>query len=81
MNGPMEAGGAMFRAFSSMFFVMSVDLLSQTFTKWCFGRMPPAPAPERLRSAGQNGFASLISIVLPLSLDRMPVTPSALPST
>src|SRR5437773_1209875 len=80
-DGPIDEGGAKFIGWSSMFLDTSVLLLSHPATKLCFGRIPPAPAPERLRSAGQNAFVSEISMVLPASLTLIPVTSSAFPST
>ncbi len=80
IQGPIEVTGAMFIGLSSMFLVASVDLLSQYWRKLCFGRMPPAAAPARLRTAGQNTFANLIVMVLPASVTVSPAIVSVLPS-
>src|SRR6266851_10141510 len=65
MNGPIETVGLSFIGLSSMFFVTSVVLLSQTVLNFALGRMPPAPAPPRPAIAGQNTFSSVIVMVLP----------------
>src|SRR3979409_2521020 len=70
----------MFSGLSSMFLVVSVDLLSQYGRKLCFGMIPPAAAAARLRVAGQNTFANLIVIVLPPPVTVSPLIVSALPS-
>src|SRR5260221_13240332 len=80
IHGPIDVGGAMFSGLSSMFFVASVDLLSQYCRKLCLGMMPPAAAPARLRVAGQKTFPNLIVMVLPAFDTVSPLIVSVLPS-
>src|SRR6267142_3232955 len=76
-NGPIDAGGFMFSALSSMFVFVSVVLLFQTVLKYLLGRMPP-PAEPIAAVAGQKTFVNLISIVLPLLLTVTPAIESVL---
>ena len=78
MNGPMDAGGLLFRALSSMFLLVSVVLLSHTALNFALGRMPPAPAPPSAAMAGQKVLLSVMVMVLPSTL--MPEIESVLPS-
>src|SRR2546428_13863003 len=78
-HGPIEAGGFMLSGLSSIFVLVSVVLLFQTVLNCLLGRMPPAPAPPIAAVAGQNTFANLISMTLPLSLIVTPARESVFP--
>ena len=80
MNGPIDAGGFMLNGTSSMFFVVSVVLLSHCALNALLGRIPPAPAPPSAAVAGQKTFVNLIVTVLPALLTWIPSMLSVLPA-
>src|SRR5207249_10663324 len=65
IQGPIEAGGFMFKGLSSMLVLVSVVLLFHTFLKAAVGWMAPAPAPPSAAVSGQKIFANLVSIGFP----------------